>query len=365
MKRILISTGGSGGHVIPALNLYDHLKNDFHVKIYTDARGAKYIPKNIIKKIFDVKQVPEKFYFFPFKLIFLFIAFVKSIIHLSFNKFDIIISFGGYMSLPIVLAAKTFNIKIFLIEPNSIIGRSNKFLLKFSSNMLSYDNDISNNSDKSLNSKKRIIPAHKNVTIDPLLNRCFYQKINLKESKNKYFKILIIGGSQASLFFSQILKNEIIDISTKHKIEVTQQLSPGYDVENYKKEYDKNNIKNNLFYFENNFLCKENDFDIAITRAGASTLTELAYFHIPFVAIPFPHATDNHQFWNAKRYHNLNCCWILEEKNFISGDMYKLISRIISNKEEYNIKKNNLKKYNEKKTWENINNKFIRYFNDN
>ncbi len=41
MKKILISTGGSGGHVVPALNLYQHLKNDFDVKIYTDVRGAK------------------------------------------------------------------------------------------------------------------------------------------------------------------------------------------------------------------------------------------------------------------------------------------------------------------------------------
>ena len=365
MKKILISTGGSGGHVVPALNLYDHLKNDFDVKIYTDFRGAKYIPKNFVKQIFDVKQVPEKFYFFPIKLIFLSIAFVKSIIHLSFNKFDIIISTGGYMSLPIVLAAKIFNIKIFLIEPNSIIGRSNKFLLKLSYNILSYDKDISNNTDKNLNSKKRIIPAHKNVIIDPLLNKCFYLNKNSDQLKNKNFKILMIGGSQASLFFSKKLKNEIIDLSSKYEIEITQQLSQGYDIENYRKEYDENNIKNNLFYFDSNFLCKENNFDIAITRAGASTLAELAFLQIPFLAIPFPHATDNHQFWNAKRYHDLNCCWILDEKNFIAGDMYKLIDRIIVNKDEYIIKKNNLKKLNKKNSWKDINNKFVNYFNDN
>ena len=50
MKKILISTGGSGGHVIPALNLYSHLKNEFDVSLYTDVRGAKYIPKDTKKK---------------------------------------------------------------------------------------------------------------------------------------------------------------------------------------------------------------------------------------------------------------------------------------------------------------------------
>ena len=130
MKKIIISTGGSGGHVIPALNLYEHLKKDFDIKIYTDA-GAKYIPREINKTLFDVKKYPKKKYFFPLKILFLFFAFIKSVIHLTNNKFDILISTGGYMSLPIVLASKIFNKKIFLFEPNSIIGKSNKFLLFF------------------------------------------------------------------------------------------------------------------------------------------------------------------------------------------------------------------------------------------
>ena len=51
-KKILISTGGSGGHVVPALNLYNHLQNEFDVTLYTDVRGAKYIPEEIKKTIF-------------------------------------------------------------------------------------------------------------------------------------------------------------------------------------------------------------------------------------------------------------------------------------------------------------------------
>ena len=76
-KKILISTGGSGGHVVPALNLYNHLKNEFDVTLYTDLRGAKYIPEEIKKTIFDVKKLPEKKYLFPLKVIFIFFAFIK------------------------------------------------------------------------------------------------------------------------------------------------------------------------------------------------------------------------------------------------------------------------------------------------
>ena len=356
MKKILISTGGSGGHVIPALNLYEHLKNDFDISLYTDVRGAKYIPKEIKKTIFEVKKISEKKYLLPLKIILLFLAFIKSLIHFSGNKFDIVISTGGYMSLSIILAAKIFNKKIFLFEPNSIIGRSNKFLLKFSNKIFCYDKNL-----QGLNKKY----IDKIIELPPILNKCFYKKNNNNEKNKDIFRILIIGGSQASLFFSNNLKSEIIQLAKKYKIGVTQQLSQGFDINNYKKDYDNNNIENNLFFFEENFLCKKNRFDIAISRSGASSLAELTFLNIPFIAIPYPHATDNHQFLNAKRYSDLNCCWILEEKNFNSGDIYEIINKIIVNKNEYLEKKNNLNKINENKTWENINDKIKKYFNEN
>ena len=112
-------------------------------------------------------------------------------------------------------------------------------------------------------------------------------------------------------------------------------------------------------------MCKNSNFDIAITRSGASALAELSHLNIPFIAIPFPHATDNHQFLNAKKYAELNCCWILEEKNFKSGDISKLINQIMFNKKEYLEKKNNLKKLNDNQTWENINTEIKKILNDN
>ena len=359
-KKILISTGGSGGHVVPALNLYNHLKNEFDVLLYTDVRGTKYIPEEIKKTIFEVKKIPEKNYLFPLKIIFLFFAFIKSLIHFRGNKIDILISTGGYMSLPLVLAAKIFNAKIILFEPNSIIGRSNKFLLRFAYKILCYDKKIIHGINE-----KSIVPDHKGVVIDPILNNCFYSNKNTDETKDDKFKILIMGGSQASLFFSKNLKNEIVQLSKKYKIEITQQLPQDFDIDSYKKEYNKNNIKNNLFFFEENFLCKKNNFDIAITRAGASSLAELAHLNIPFISIPFPYATDNHQFLNAKRYYDKNCCWILEEKNFNSGDIYEIINQIMNNKNEYFEKKNNLIKFNENETWENLNKNIVEYLNDN
>ena len=157
----------------------------------------------------------------------------------------------------------------------------------------------------------------------------------------------------------------MIKLGSKYNIEVTQQLSNGFDKSIYKKDYDLKNIKSNLFYFKKDFLCEENNFDFAITRGGASSLSELAELNIPFIVIPFPYATDNHQYYNAKRYSNQNCCWILEEKNFNSGDIFKIINQIMINKNEYLLKKNNLKDMCPKKSWEYINKKIIKYFYEN
>ena len=78
-KKILISTGGSGGHVIPALNLYNHLKNTFEVIIYTDLRGSKFVPNEVKKTIFEVRKVSEKKYLFPIKIIYLYFSSYNSI----------------------------------------------------------------------------------------------------------------------------------------------------------------------------------------------------------------------------------------------------------------------------------------------
>ncbi len=355
MKKILISTGGSGGHVVPALNFYNHLKENFDVKIYTDQRGSKFIPKEIDKTIFEVKQVPEKKYLLPLKIMFLFFAFIKSIYHLAHNKFDIILSTGGYMSLPIALAARIFNKKIFLFEPNSVLGRSNKLLLSFSYKVFCYDKNLKGFNQRYLD---------KIIEIEPILNKCFYSQ-NKNDVVKEVLKILIIGGSQASLFLSKNIKNELIELSSKYKIRVSQQLSKGFNKNEFTEEYKQKNVENNLFYFEENYLCKNCNYDIAISRSGASSLAELAHLNIPFIAIPFPYATDNHQFFNAKRYDDLNCCWILEEKKFNSGDICKLINQIMVNKKEYLEKKSNLKKITEGNTWENINKKITKHFDEN
>ena len=145
MKKISISTGGTGGHVIPAQVLYDYLNDKNDVIITSDSRGLNYLNKNLykIKKI-DVPKITKNILkFVPFFILFI-LSIIKSFIFLRKNKINVLISTGGYMSIPICLAARILKLKILLFEPNLVLGRANLFLLNYCDRIFTYRREIKN-----------------------------------------------------------------------------------------------------------------------------------------------------------------------------------------------------------------------------
>ena len=127
-KKILITTGGSGGHVLPALTIYDHLKIEYDMFISSDQRGLKYFEIEKYKPIIvDTPKIKISI-FFPFTIFKVFLLIIKSLSILKKENISILVSTGGYMSLPLCIAAKILGIKICLIEPNMVLGRANRFL---------------------------------------------------------------------------------------------------------------------------------------------------------------------------------------------------------------------------------------------
>ena len=111
--------------------------------------------------------------------------------------------------------------------------------------------------------------------------------------------------------------------------------------------YEKNSIKNYVFEFEKNILKLISSSNLVITRCGASTTAELTHTITPFIAVPLPHSIDNHQYLNAKYYENNGCCWLLEQKNFNTKNLFNLIMETIKDKNKLeNIRKNMKKNYN-------------------
>ena len=351
-KKILISTGGSGGHVLPAISLKEHLKDKFEVIISTDNRGIRFLNEEQNYILINTPRL-QKFYLLPINLILIFILTIKSISIIRQKKIDRIISIGGYMSLPIWLAAKFLRKRIDLCEPNLVLGKANKFYLNYAKSILCYHNNITKFPERF---------DYKKLIIKPLIRKKFYDT-NVSSNK-KYFEITIFGGSQGAALFDKFINEGLLKVSQKTKIKVNHQTNQK-NLQNLKDFYEKNNIENEVFSYKPDFFNLIKNSDLCITRAGASALAEIAFLNIPFITIPLKNSADDHQKENAKYYEKLDCCWILNQEELNQNKIEELCLMIIENKDEYNKKRDNLKKLNEQNSWKNLNNNLIQFFNDN
>ena len=352
-ENVLITTGGSGGHVIPAMILYDHLSNYTHVTISTDRRGSRFLDKdNYNYSLVDTPRL-KNILFLPINLILILYLTLKSYFLLKNKKIGKLISTGGYMSLPLILAAKILNLKIYLLEPNMVLGRANKFFLKSCRKIFCYTEQVKNFPE---NLKRKM------VIIKPLVRENIY-KLNQSSNKRDKINILIVGGSQGASIFDKNLKNSIVNISKKFPLNIIQQTNYK-NITQLKDFYYKHNVENIIFSFDKNFDNIIKKTDLCLTRAGASTLAELSVLNIPFIAVPLPNSIDNHQFENANFYKSYDCCWIIEQK-FFEEKIEEVLNEILIDKSDYLKKKENLKKLNYQNTWNNVNQKILKTINEN
>jgi len=258
------------------------------------------------------------------------------------------------MSLPLCLASKILKIKIFLFEPNMVIGRSNKIFLRSCEKIFCYSEEIKNFPKKYIN-KIKVIPA--------LLRKTFYETEKVDDI-NDYINLLVIGGSQGAKIFDTLLKKSIIKLSKRYSLKIYQQTS-SVNFENLKKFYKDNDIAYELFDFNENISNLMSRSNICLTRAGASTLAEAVFLNLPCVVVPLPTSKDNHQFENAAFYNKIGCNWIINQNEIYEETIANKLVNIIDNKEEYLIKKINMKNFSYQNTWNNINQKIISVINEN
>ena len=329
-KKILIVAGGTGGHVLPAYNLYKHLKKNYFVKIITDKRGLNFLNKKKVNFVnFSSSTVYQNN---PFKLILslviIFSAFLRSILYFKLNRVDLVVGMGGYTTFPVCIAAKFFNIPFLVYENNLFVGKANKYLIPFSKKIM-----VSYNSVKGIKEKYKF----KTITTGNILDKeLFKNQRNLNFNIKKKISILVIGGSQAARSFGEKLPSIFLSLKKeKIKIKVYQQCTPEQNLK-LNNFYKRNKINFELFNFTLNIKKYLKKTDICITRSGSSMTAELINYRIPFIAVPLPNSADNHQYLNAKYLKRLGVCFFIEEKS-IEKKMFKQIYKI--NKNSLIIKK--------------------------
>jgi len=347
--KILIATGGTGGHIFPSLSLAAFLKTKYEVEITTDERGLKYIKNeekiNIVKINSDTIFKKNIFKVF-LGIIKVFLSFIFSIFLFIKKRPRIIIGMGGYSSFPVCVAGYCLGIPVIVYENNLTIGRANKFLLPMVKKIL-----VSTNNIIGINSKykKKVYPVGYLIR-NSILN------LKKNESKNldrNNLSILIMGGSQSAKIFGEILPDIIIKCFKSGMGFKIYQQCLNQQTEMIEKVYKKFKLEFELFSFSGDMSKYYKKADLAITRSGASSLAELTNLRIPFIAIPLPSSADNHQLQNANYFKEKGYCFLLEER-FIAEKLFEILIDLKKDKKKLFLMKERMTEHSDKDTFSKV-----------
>lgn len=317
-QPIIIATGGSGGHVIPAEVLGNKLLNA-GMEILFLGHGVsqnsffKKTPKNlrvdVISAPFSLKKFPL---FFSKVLVGFFQAFIKLIV----LKPSCVIGFGSYHSFPVMLAAKVLHIPMIVYESNIKMGKVIKLFAPSCKVLASPFNHFSSYSN--FEYVKPLIP---DLELDLEIKKTdLYLQYGLDPSKKT---LLIFGGSQGAEFFNQTIRKDLVELLEKDLWQLLHIVGPKADHKNIQTFYTQHGFNAVCIGYEP---CMQKAYSIAdqvIARCGSTTLFELKKMHIPAILIPFAHSMDNHQLLNAKIFSKNYPSVLIEEQDYSRATLKK------------------------------------------
>ena len=335
--RVIVSAGGTGGHIYPALaiinKIKEHNKDTEFLFIGTTTRMEKdIIPEHNINYVgLDTYGLQRKITLRNIKSVFKFLSAIsKSKKIIKEFKPDIVIGCGGYVMAPVIYAAKKCGCKTLVHEQNSILGLSNKMMLKYTDTLCT--------SFKSMKIDGVNCVYTGNPQGDKVYNLVPYSKRKFGLSDNKKL-VLIVMGSLGSKTVSEVLKSSLTKFDSSYEVLIVT----GKDYyESYKKIKRNSNVFIEPFIDNLNRLFSKTD--LLVSRAGATTISELIGTNTPTIFIPSPYVTENHQYKNAMDLVNNNAGRIIEEKDLTSEKLVDEISKLINNEKELKEIKSNLKK---------------------
>ncbi|MEM7616851.1 MAG: undecaprenyldiphospho-muramoylpentapeptide beta-N-acetylglucosaminyltransferase, partial [Pseudomonadota bacterium] len=354
---ILLATGGTGGHIFPAISVAQELKKRGHdVMFLVDKRfNEKYIKMLGDIKVFKINSAP-----LSGNIIKKFISSIKithgilqSLLKLKKLKPDMVIGFGGYPSFPTIIASILQARPFMLHEQNSILGKVNRLFSKKARHVATSFPDVS-------------VMGNKHVTnIGNPVRESFLamQNDNYTDFDNKFY-LLITGGSMGATIFSEIVPKALaaLDRDLRYKIIITHQCGKGDNPEEIKEQYYNIGIESEVDYFFNDIDQKIFNSHLIICRAGASTIAEIATVGRPAIMVPYPYSADNHQYYNALHVETNNGGWLYKQEDFSEASLSRKLIELLNNKNKLSYAANQMKKLNKPQAAENFSNLIEEYF---
>ena len=327
-KKILIVAGGTGGHIFPAISVAEALREKKCSILWVGVASkmeADLVPKYGFNIDFiNMKSLRGKGFLnllsMPFYLLRSLIQSLRIII--SFKP-DVVLGMGGFVCVPVGLAAFLARVPLIIHEQNKVSGLSNKLLSYFATDALSAFPDVFKQSNAV-------------VVGNPLRSEILYKSKNIvpkgASHLQKKINILIFGGSLGAEIFNKNLPSVFKKISVNQEISLLHQCGKGNSAK-VLSSYDNLNLK--LKYKVVDFIDDMAEVygwcDLVIARAGAITVSELSALKLPSILIPYALAVDDHQTYNALELSKLNSSIIISEKDFSIDNLSNILRNLFLN----------------------------------
>lgn len=312
---ILLAAGGTGGHVFPAIAVAEELiKRGHTVALATDARGTNLgnsLPEVDVHRI-SASGIRGGIFAKLSGVIAIGIGVIQA--RRLFRKIrpDCVIGFGGYPSVPTMVAAASRGLPTIIHEQNAVLGRANRLVSKRVSVIASsFDrtNGIDSDSEGKVvmtgNPVRAAFTAARNAAYPPI------------GPNGEGVKILVLGGSQGARILSEVVPRALAEMpeTLRRRFAITQQCRPE-DLDNVRKTYAESGVSAELSTFFEDVPDRMTAAHVVVTRAGASTVAELAEAGRPAILVPYLHATDDHQTANARAVEAKGAGWLIPQAGF-------------------------------------------------
>lgn len=328
---VMIMAGGTGGHVFPALAVADELRlrgKEIFWLGTPNSFESRVVPEHGYElETIDIQGLRGKgllrWFVIPFKLVH---AMLQAARVVRKRRPSLVIGMGGFVSGPGGIVAKLFGIPLVIHEQNALPGMTNRWLAKIATKVLQAFPD-------SFGKKRDVTTTGNPVRLDILKSNSQSPSLDLDIGPTR---LLVVGGSLGAQVLNDMIPIAISLMAEELRPEVKHQ-SGRTKESGTQKNYDVAKVKAEVLPFVSDMASAYSDADLVVCRAGALTVAELAAAGVPAILVPYPHAVDNHQTFNARYLSDAGAAVLLDQSSMTAEKLSEQLTQLLSDRERLSV----------------------------
>lgn len=332
-RTLVIAAGGTGGHLFPAEALAQELnRRGWRIYLMTDERANKYGVTFPCEEIIEIPsatispRAPLRALAGLAKIV---SGFATAYSRLGQLRPDAVIGFGGYPTLPPLLAARARGIATCIHEANAVIGRANRMVIG-RVNLIASTFPDPKRMPESARDRMRLTGNPVRDAVLAMRNVTFQAPF-----PDGDLRLLVFGGSQGARVFSDIVPSALasLDEDFRERIVVTQQCREE-DIERVRSQYDAAGIIAEIETFFMDLPERMAASHLVVSRSGASTVCELGVIGRPGILVPLPHAVEGDQLHNAQAFEQVGGGWVIPQSDFTPAAFAEKIRNLMQDPDQ-------------------------------